>query len=657
MTVAYVGIHIPRRLMISKSPTRYITLTGHLMTMLTAIVVTLSFSISSIASEARASEPDIPRLENPFDVAYLQNQLKSTKPRLIYNDEILNNLKSRLQTDAIIKNVYKAIRNEAGEILSKPLIERQQTSFDMLDVSRGFLRRMNVLGLVYLVEKDRTMLDRINSELLAISAFEDWNAAVFLDTGEICMGVAIALDWTVDDLPQETIEIAKEALIEKGLKPSWKNHGGNPKHIWWIGHYNNWNQVCNGGLIAAAISVADLEPELAAMTIHRAMDSIPHVLNENYNPDGACPEGVMYWHYTTSYAVLTISMLETSFGADFGYRDYPGFMESALFKVMTSNLPCGGYYNYGDCVDGPHYDGDMILAWFAKETGKSMFFEKDKFLIPAKSLRLSYLAGASLAWISRYRETDASKPPSSFVAEGNSPVAVFRDHGDPNGFYLGSKGGCGAVSHGNMDAGSFLFELDGVRWSLDPGTQSYHIGEQGFDLWKQHQESQRWELLTKNNMGHSTLTIDGKRHVVDGYALVSCSQTGKNPSVTYDLSPSLEGQLQSALRTFTRQGERTLRIVDHLVPLPSTQQITWQLITQAEVTLDLDGAVLRQDGKTLLIRKHSPSQVAFEIVPLDPPPHRYDKHIKGLKRIELRVPVTGKEPKITLDIELRGQPE
>ena len=35
-----------------------------------------------------------------------------------------------------------------------------------------------------------------------------------------------------------------------------------------------------------------------------------------------------------------------------------------------------------------------------------------------------------------------------------------------------------------MDGGSFIFELNGVRWVVDPGNQDYNDLEQtGFDLW------------------------------------------------------------------------------------------------------------------------------------------------------------------------------
>jgi hypothetical protein len=35
-----------------------------------------------------------------------------------------------------------------------------------------------------------------------------------------------------------------------------------------------------------------------------------------------------------------------------------------------------------------------------------------------------------------------------------------------------------------MDAGSFIFELNGVRWVIDPGNQEYYeLEKTGFDLW------------------------------------------------------------------------------------------------------------------------------------------------------------------------------
>jgi hypothetical protein len=586
----------------------------------------------------------------------MKENLKQSKPRMIYNEQILENLKGKIKSDPVIRNLYEAIRLDAYEILDIPVIKRVKTTNAMLDISRELLRRVNMLGLVYLIEKDKVILERINQEILATCRFSDWNPPVYLDVAEICMAFSLALDWTIDNLPELTIKEAKKAFMEKGLYPSWKEYGADTRNARWIDHYNNWNQVCNGGMIAASIAIADDDPELAAKTIKRALNGIPNELVENYVPDGVCPEGAGYWDYATSYSLLSASMLETAFGSDFGYKNYPGFMKSADFKMMCSNLPSGRYYNYADCADKPHVDGDILLAWFAVKTGKSMYYDKEKFLTPVKDIRLSYLTGAALAWMCQYRKLSTQKPPAVWIGKGKSPVAVFKG-GNNSDYYFAAKGGCGAVSHGNMDAGSFIFELNGVRWSIDPGSQSYMIGEQGFDLWRQCQECERWELLTKNNHGHSTITVDDKRHIVDGYAIVGRSKAGKNPSVTFDLRPTFKGQLKSAFRTFTKDGERSLLIEDKIEPNENTKLVTWQLVTQADVEIVSGGAILRHDGKKLILSNISHPNIGFTVVSLDPPPHKLDKQMDNLKRVELRLPApygTGKSGSVIIKVRLEG---
>lgn len=598
-------------------------------------IILISFLAATCFAGKR--ENDIPKLKNPFSVSYVKKTVSQEKPRMIFNQGIVEGLKERIRSDPVIGNLYEAIRLDADEILTLPVIKRIKKTNSMLDISREILRRVNVLGVVYLVEGDDRILERINQEVLATCRFTDWNPPVYLDVAEICMAVSLALDWTFDRLPGATIRLAKKTLIEKGIYPSWPEHGGSEQ--WWVAHDNNWNQVCNGGMIAASIAVAEEDPELAAETIKRALDGLPFVLVQ-YMPEGVYPESPMYWEYGTIYSVLTASMLETAFGSDFGHKDYPGFMESAVFKTMCSNLPSGWYYNFADCKDEPDVDGDVVLAWFAAQTGKRMFYEKEKFLRPPEEIRLGYLTGAALAWMSQYQETSTQKPPLTWAGKGKTPIAVFRGEPEASGYYFAAKGGCGAVSHGHMDAGSFIFELNGVRWSIDPGNQSYLIGEQGFDLWSQCQECERWELLTKNNFGHSTITVNNARHIVDGYAGVTDVQHGQEPRVAFDLTPSLSGYVKKATRTFTKEGENALLIEDDIEPNDNTRSVTWQLITQADVEMVENGAVLNQDGQTLRLHNLSHPGVRLAIVSLDPPPHKLDKRMDNLKRIELRIPVS-----------------
>jgi hypothetical protein len=575
-------------------------------------------------------------LENPMSVQYLKKNLRKSQPRLVLNAKIEKNLKTKLKSDPVIQNMYKAIQLNTAKVQERPLLERRQVGRRLLGVSREMLWRMNMLGMVYRMEKDPEVLKRINEEVIAVCHFSDWNPSHFLDVAEMSMAVAFALDWTAGDLPASTIELAKTALIEKGIKPSWPASGRNPG---WSYGTNNWNQVCNGGMIAASIAIAEEDPELAAKTIHRALDGIPHALVE-YGPDGVYPEGSTYWGYGTSFSVVTAAMLESAFGHDFGHFEYPAFKESAIFRAL-SVAPSGWYYNFADCGDRRGENGDIILAWFAAKTGNKTFFEKERFLRPAEDMGMLHrLGGAGLVWLAQYEEKEEVKVPENWKGEGANPVVFFTGgESDPHAYYFGGKGGRGMVNHGNMDGGSFIFELNGVRWVIDPGNQSYHALEQtGFDLWGRCQECERWTLLTKSNFGHSTISVNNERHRTEGLVTLKEFRDSDQPEATFDMSATLAGQVAGATRRFVKDSPTSLLIEDNITLSEETDLITWQLMTTADVKIVNGGALLQQDGKELKLENLSHPNLDISIVSLYPAPLKLDRQMEGLKRIEIRIP-------------------
>ena len=614
---------------------KYLNLSGFTVARTAFLLLCLSIIVRGDVASQSAPVEEAYVLKNPVDVAYLQRHLKEDRPRLIMTPERVQQLREKLASDPVIQNMYEAIKLNAEEILTKPLLERDVVGRRLLGTSREMLYRMNVLGTVYVIDEDPVVLDRINEELLAVIDFKDWNPSHYLDVAEMSMAVAFAVDWVGRDLPPSTVARAKEALVEKGIKPSYNEDG----NTGWINGDNNWNQVCHGGMIAAAIAVAEEEPELAAETISRALDGMPHALKE-YGPDGVYPEGPTYWGYGTSFSVLTASMLESAFGTDFGLADSPGFMESADF-LLLSTAPSGWYFNFADSGDRRSENGNLTLAWFAAKTGNRTYFERERFLRdPQEMGKLARHAGAGLVWLAQFEEETEASLPLAWKGEGDNPVAVFRGgEDDPRQYYFGSKGGRGSVNHGNMDAGSFVFELDGVRWAVDPGNQSYHALESvGFNLWGRCQQCERWTLLTKNNYGHSTLTVNDSLHRVDGFASLVHFDDGEHPEVSFDLSEVFEGQLAGARRTFTKKSGHSLLIEDEIELSEATKLVTWQLMTTAEVIPSGNGAILRQDGEELNLEILSPADVRVSVVSLDPPPLELDRQIEGLKRVEIRVP-------------------
>jgi len=300
----------------------------------------------------------------------------------------------------------------------------------------------------------------------------------------------------------------------------------------------------------------------------------------------------------------------------------------------------------------------MVLAWFAAETGNAMFLERARFMREAEQMgELPRYAGAGLVWLSQFEEETNTEVPQNWRGDGSNPVVFFRSD-DAREYYFGGKGGRGTVNHGNMDAGSFIFELDGVRWVVDPGNQSYHeLEKTGFNLWGRCQECERWKLLTKNNYGHSTLTVNDKLHVVDGMATITDFQDISQPEATLDMAPVFGDALDAAQRRFVKENDHSLLIEDQFSINENTESITWQLMTTAEVEIMDDGAILRQEGKQLRMTNLSHPELKVSVVQLDPPPLQLDRNIEGLKRLEIRMPAyVFADPEQTLRIRLSGQP-
>jgi len=614
------------------------------------------FCLVSLYDTAAQSHSDqMHRLENPMSVEYLEANLESQTPRLVLNQERAQRLRDNLQNDPLVQSYHEILKADAARILEEPFLEREiYDGRRLLAISREMLNRLGILGMVYYIDKDPDVLERINQELINVSNYTDWNPSHFLDVGEMALAVALALDWAGEDLPSSTVELAETALIEKGLKPSFEGERG------WITGTNNWNQVCHGGMVAAAIVIAERDPELAANTISRALDGMPYALNE-YAPDGVYPEGATYWDYGTMFTVITESMLTSAFGTDFGITESPGYLESADYRMLLVG-PSGEFFNFFDAGSNLLNDrgrgeqevawfnrgnGVVNFTWFAAHTGNPLYFDPSYFQDPSENRRSSRLDGPAMVWLSEYEPGDYEPLPLIWKGDGVNPIVIFRGgendpEYNPELFYLGTKGGRGTISHGHLDAGSFVFELDGVRWSIDQGMQSYAAIEQtGFNLWGRCQECDRWTLQAYNNFGHSTLTVNDELHKADGYAPLTGFNNGNdggNPEATFDLTEIFEGFLQHASRRFVKEGPRSISIEDHIEFSDATEVITWQMVTTAEVIPVSGGALLKQDGQELNLEILSPADVNVSVISLNPPPMELDKRIEDLRRIDVRVP-------------------
>jgi hypothetical protein len=104
------------------------------------------------------------------------------------------------------------------------------------------------------------------------------------------------------------------------------------------------------------------------------------------------------------------------------------------------------------------------------------------------------------------------------------------------------------------------------------------------------------------------------------------------------MTPAFNGLLKSAQRKFRKDSPVSLTVEDMIEISDATKLVTWQLMTTANVELVKNGAILRQDNKSLKIENLSHPDLSMSVVSQYPAPLKLDRQIEGLKRIELRIP-------------------
>jgi hypothetical protein len=520
--------------------------------------------------------------------------LKKEHPRLLLlkgeEDLIIKQIKKHKEWESI----HQAIIQESDKLLTQAPLERIQTGRRLLSVSRECLRRVFQLGYVYRTTKQDKYLKRAEKEILAVAAFTDWNPSHFLDVAEMTMAVAIGYDWLYNDLSEKSRVTIREAIVKKGIEPSFDN-----KYNWFVKATNNWNEVCNAGMVFGALAIAEHEPELANKIVARSVESLPLAAIPSYGPDGAYPEGYSYWDYGTSFNVLLLSVMEKALGTDFGLSQSPGFLKTAGF-VQHMIGPTGTAHNWGD--SGLKEGLSPAMFWFADKLSDPTLLLNQKKLMadPARRYVNNRLIPAILIWgVQTDLNTIKAPKKKIWVGQGPSPVGLMRTSWtDPNAIFVGVKAGSPSVNHAHMDVGSFVLDAQGERWAADFGMQDYNsLESKGVDLWNRSQNSQRWQVFRINNLAHNTLTFDGQLQNVKGYAKIdSWSNDPANMAVVTDISEVYKGQVASAKRGVSIQKEKYTVVRDEIKTLDKSVSMRWNLLTAAEVKI--------VDGKTVELTKN-----------------------------------------------------
>ncbi|MBI5396257.1 MAG: heparinase II/III family protein [Verrucomicrobia bacterium] len=542
--------------------------------------------------------------------------LRSGHPRVFLTGADWARVKQTIGKEPLAKQWHGQLRADAEKMLGQPPIERKLIGPRLLDKSRTALARVSTLAALYRLDGDRRFAERARKEMLAAAAFSDWNPKHFLDVAEMTNALAIGYDWLFDFLPAEDRATIRRAIVEKGLKESLPIYAA---HRWWAKAHHNWNQVCNGGMTAGALAIADEEPELARRTVTEAVASVPLAM-ASYAPDGGWEEGPGYWSYATRYNVFMIAALQSALGTDFDLSRLPGFADAGLFRIHSVG-PMGRPFNFADAGDKRGTTSEML--WLARAFDRPVYaaFERESAVTHPGIFHLLWFDGRGGAL------RDAALPPDAFFRGVN--VAFFRGAwGDPAATFVGFKGGDNKANHSHLDLGSFVLDALGQRWALDLGGDDYNLpGYFG---------KQRWSYYRLRTESHNTLTLDGENQDPSGKApIIASGSTPQRAFAVADLTGGYRAKATCVQRGMALLGRRDVLVQDEL-QAPQPVEVVWSLLTEAKVKIDGRRATLTQGGAKLEARILAPADARFEVVSANPPKPQHQQ--PKVRNLTVRLP-------------------
>ncbi|HIE15174.1 TPA: DUF4962 domain-containing protein [Candidatus Bathyarchaeota archaeon] len=551
-------------------------------------------------------------------------------PRLIFTRSDLPQLRASilLEDSNPMEFSYKKVFTDLKDLANTYLTERFFTVYGRFTVylppnqprrhsdnfpywtgiTRQIQARLEILALVYLITGDRVYADRAKEFMLFLSGWSQWTDPDYrcagprtcLDIGHLSMGVALAYDWIYDTLDEAERFIIRDALISKGIIPSYieaTEQGSWLQNPW---RWPNGYAIVISGLGMASLAVLE-EDSRAETWLETAVNWTVKWLNR-MGSDGGYTEGHTYATYATDFTSRFLYALLKIKGINL--FDHP-FMRNVPYFAIYSISPDGSsIVNLEDASYGAVRDWKETLAiaaslyenrfaqWYLKKT------EVYNTVIQSHGYDSIYHFIGFNPQIAPL-DPDGRLPPSKvFRSIG---WAIFRTGWKEDDVLFAFK--CGPWgSHHHRDAADFVLNYQGVWLAAAPGYR-----------------------LSTSTEAHNTLLVGGTgQEAADGYLIDFFNSSlvdfvSGNASKTYGSDVTFIRQI-----LFVRPN---LFIISDHVTAGKEVSVSWLLHAEPFSTIEISGisGKITRREKILMIHMNSPQELSVSIGKTEDLPYiRYD---------------------------------
>jgi hypothetical protein len=445
-------------------------------------------------------------------------------------------------------------------------------------------------------------------------------------TSELMAGLALGYDLFYDRLSDAE---RKDIVAKLGGSFRWAKRQKSNR-AYWTTINENGASVSNASLLLASVVAPTSDPDAKGQrSLFRDQASL---LRSAYGSTGGSAEGVMYWNYVV-YSVLLAETAAKDAGQPVSSS------ESILAKLSPSFPtyvygPTGQAFNYGDSFEGAipapisftssnagdHYWYRKYVADGIRDGGNGWFWQEYR-----------YLALAAILWDRDGSASDLNSMPLDRLFSSTDVVGTMHESfTNPNAAFVAYRGGSSAGVHNQLDMGSFIYEVDGVRWIVDPGQDAAK------DDYYDKTKGGRWNWLRTSSEGHSLLlTSNGGSKPNREAPSMDFSAGGTSPFGSLNLGSAYG--IGDYNRVFQLQDRRTLQVKDQIGSGMSGGG-KWQAITKARVTASGATATMTQAGKSATLTVVEPSGARVRAERLSAGGKKVNTPVDGLTAISFDVP-------------------
>jgi hypothetical protein len=453
-------------------------------------------------------------------------------------------------------------------------------------------------------------------------------------------------------------KVIRDAVMKHVLIPGKRQM---EKRVWWSTSNNNWNGICNGGIIMAALSMYEEDPAGMSEVISLAVNNLPKYLN-SFEPDGQSEEGVMYWSYGLTYTILALESMQRVLGTAFGLDRTPGFRKTGWFPALVS-----GPVTTLNIGDDPLKDSrSLSFFWFARQ-----YKDTALALLQYDLCRETQVMSWSDMLYYEPEVITATAKRKLILADNHVrgiEVMSLRTGWDRNATFVSMHGGRNDANHGHLDAGTFDIQAMGEVWAYGnmgrddytfPGYFTKKTLPDYFDRDTLQYEPGRWHFYRLRAEGKNCLVFDpGIRADQDekGVALKRRSSSDASSSFhVLDLADCYKRDVDAYQRAISLdKRKRIISIQDEFV-MKQAGVAWWQMHTRAMLEISEDGrtVVMTQAGKKMIARIAGPSGARFSELPATYLPGRSfpltrNSPNEGFKKLVIRLDAV-KEGRLRVD--------